>query len=92
MKHLLQLLLFGLLLTTCSPTKQIEKRYTPDDKLVFNLMERLNKRALEQSNRNLINNSSNINPPSRNELAQRLIDNCYNQLLSRIKNGVSFDY
>lgn len=50
------------------------------------------KRALEQSDWNLINNSSNINPPSRNELAQRLIDNCYNQLLSRIKNGVSFDY
>ncbi|MBN8673137.1 MAG: hypothetical protein J0L56_03320 [Chitinophagales bacterium] len=50
------------------------------------------KRALEQSDRNLINNSSNINPPSRNELAQRLIDNCYNQLLSRIRNGVSFDY
>jgi len=50
------------------------------------------KRALEQSDWNLINNSSNINPPSRNELAQRLVDNCYNQLLSRIKNGVSFDY
>jgi hypothetical protein len=50
------------------------------------------KRALEQSDWNLINNSSNINPPSRNELAQRLIDNCYNQLLSRIRNGVSFDY
>ncbi len=50
------------------------------------------KRALEQSDWNLINNSSTINPPSRNELAQRLIDNCYNQLLSRIRNGVSFDY
>lgn len=50
------------------------------------------KKALEQSDWNLINNSSNINPPSRNELAQRLIDNCYNQLLSRIRNGVSFDY
>jgi hypothetical protein len=50
------------------------------------------KRALEQSDWNLINNSSNSNPPSSNELAQRLIDNCYNQLLSRIKNGVSFDY
>lgn len=50
------------------------------------------KRALEQSDWNMINNSSNINPPSRNELAQRLIDNCYNQLLSRIRNGVSFDY
>lgn len=50
------------------------------------------KRALEQSDWNLINNSNMINPPSRNELAQRLIDNCYNQLLSRIRNGVSFDY
>lgn len=50
------------------------------------------KRALVQSDWNLINNSNTINPPSRNELAQRLVDNCYNQLLSRIRNGVSFDY
>ncbi|HEX7846966.1 MAG TPA: hypothetical protein VF476_14290 [Chitinophagaceae bacterium] len=49
-------------------------------------------RALESSDLELINNpNNNQNPPTRNELAQRLINNCYNQLLSRIKSGVNFD-
>jgi hypothetical protein len=61
--------------------KQESARYTGDS------------RALEPSDLALINNSgSNANPPSRHELAQRLVDNCYNQLLSRIRSGVSFDY
>ena len=47
-------------------------------------------RALEPSDWSLINNAGFSNPPSRNELAQRLIDNCYNRLLSRIRNGVEF--
>ncbi len=49
-------------------------------------------RALEQSDWNLINNSGNITIPSRKELALRLIDNCYNSLLSRIRSGVKFSY
>lgn len=48
-------------------------------------------RALEQSDWNLINNSGNISIPSRKELAQRLIDNCYNRLLTRIRSGVKFN-
>jgi hypothetical protein len=54
-------------------------RYTGDQK------------ALEQSDLELINNNSNEQPPSRNELAQRLINTCYGLLLSRIKSGVNFD-
>ncbi|MEI9807274.1 MAG: hypothetical protein WDO16_04980 [Bacteroidota bacterium] len=49
-------------------------------------------RALEASDWTIINNSGNRNPPSHNEIAERLINNCYSQLLSRIRNGVSFDY
>ena len=49
------------------------------------------KRALEQSDWNLINNPPNGNTPTRNEIVQRLIDNCYNSLLSRIRNGVKFE-
>jgi hypothetical protein len=49
-------------------------------------------RALEASDLELINSGNNSqNPPSRKELAERLINNCYNQLLSRIKSGVNFD-
>ncbi len=48
-------------------------------------------RALEDSDRELINGSNNQEPPTRNELAQRLINNCYSLLLSRIKSGVNFD-
>lgn len=58
--------------------KQESARYTGDQ------------RALEPSDWQLINNTSNNNPPSRNELAQRLIDNCYNSLLNRIRSGVKF--
>lgn len=58
--------------------KQESARYTGDQ------------RALEPSDWQLINNASNNNPPSRNELAQRLIDNCYNSLLNRIRSGVKF--
>ena len=47
-------------------------------------------RALEASDRNLINNSGTVRPPSREELATRLVNNCYNQLLNRIRSGVSF--
>jgi tetratricopeptide (TPR) repeat protein len=61
--------------------RQESARYTGDS------------RALEPSDWTLINNSgSSPNPPSRYELAQRLVDNCYSQLLSRIRSGVSFDY
>ncbi len=48
-------------------------------------------RALEPSDWELINNNSTVNPPARNELAQGLINNCYSQLLSRIRSGVNFD-
>lgn len=49
-------------------------------------------RALEPSDQEMINNNNNNQqPPSRNELAQRLINSTYNQLLSRIKSGVNFD-
>jgi hypothetical protein len=34
--------------------------------------------------------TSNNRPPSRNEIASRLIRNCYGLLISRIKSGVSF--
>ena len=47
-------------------------------------------RALEVSDWSLINNSDPVRPPSREELAARLVNSCYNQLLNRIRNGVSF--
>lgn len=48
------------------------------------------KRALEASDWNLVNNSASVRPPSKAELAERLVNNCYSQLLSRIRSGVSF--
>ena len=48
------------------------------------------KQALEASDWELINNSASIRPPSRAELAEKLVNNCYNQLLSRVRSGVSF--
>lgn len=60
--------------------KEEKARYTGDS------------RALEPSDKALIANNNNQNPPSRNEIAERLINNCYTQLLARIKSGVSFDY
>ncbi|MGB5028940.1 MAG: hypothetical protein WBO38_10595 [Chitinophagaceae bacterium] len=47
-------------------------------------------RALEPSDWALINNNSGFNAPVRNQVAERLINNCYNQLLSRIRSGVTF--
>ena len=47
-------------------------------------------RALEPSDWALINNNSGFNSPERNQIAERLINNCYNQLLSRIRSGVTF--
>lgn len=58
--------------------KEERARYTGDS------------RALEPSDWNLINNNSGITIPGRNEIAERLINNCYNQLLSRIRSGVKF--
>lgn len=47
-------------------------------------------RALEPSDWTLINNNSGFTEPSRNQIAERLINNCYNQLISRIRSGVTF--
>ncbi len=58
--------------------RQESARYTGDQ------------RALEPADWSLINNPSGGRPPDRNELAQRVVDNCYNLLLNRVKNGVSF--
>lgn len=46
--------------------------------------------ALQPSDWDKINNNGNINPPGRTQVADRLIRNCYNLLLSRIKSGVQF--
>lgn len=47
-------------------------------------------RALTPADWNMIN-SSNLPPPSRSEIADRLIRESYNLLLSRIRSGVSFN-
>ncbi|MBO9562198.1 MAG: hypothetical protein J7621_05460 [Niastella sp.] len=47
-------------------------------------------RALTPADRALINNRFDDRPPSRNQIADRLIRNCYNLLLNRIQSGVSF--
>ena len=47
-------------------------------------------RALTPSDWALINNRIDDRPPSRNQIADRLIRNCYNMLLNRIQSGVSF--
>lgn len=46
-------------------------------------------RALTNEDWAMIRNSNN-RPPSRNEIASRLIRNCYGLLLNRIKSGVNF--
>ncbi|MBA4166665.1 MAG: hypothetical protein H0X41_03825 [Chitinophagaceae bacterium] len=46
-------------------------------------------RALTSADRSMINNGSG-RPPSRNDIAARLIRNCYGLLLSRIRSGVNF--
>jgi hypothetical protein len=48
------------------------------------------KNALTQDDWNKISNSNNFTIPGRNEIAGRLIRNCYSLLLNRIKNGVQF--
>jgi hypothetical protein len=49
------------------------------------------KRALTQDDLRLIGNSFNSSVPNRNETAERLINDCYNLMLSRIKSGVRFE-
>ncbi|MFZ4058683.1 MAG: hypothetical protein ACOYKE_11125 [Ferruginibacter sp.] len=48
------------------------------------------RRALLQEDWDKINNNGNDYPPSRQDVAQKLIKNCYNALLSRISSGVQF--
>ena len=47
-------------------------------------------RALLPEDWNRINNNSNQQPPSRAQVADKLIRNAYSLLISRIKNGVQF--
>jgi hypothetical protein len=49
------------------------------------------KRALTQEDLRLINNSYSSSVPNRNETADRLVNDCYNLMISRIKSGVRFD-
>ncbi len=46
-------------------------------------------RALTQEDLVMINNRTS-RPPTRNEIANRLIKNCYHQLIGRIRNNVNF--
>jgi|GEM_PF-1066146 len=48
-------------------------------------------RALSQDDLNIINNRSQ-NAPDRYEIAKQIIDQSYNSLIIRIKNGVQFRY
>lgn len=61
-------------------------RYTWEEKTATY---RGDSRALTQEDLAMINNRNN-RPPSRNEIADRLIKNCYGLLLSRIRSGVNF--
>jgi hypothetical protein len=47
-------------------------------------------RALTPADWSMINNRFDDRPPTRNQIADRLIRNCYNLLLNRIQSGVSF--
>ncbi|WP_315818911.1 hypothetical protein [Paraflavitalea speifideaquila] len=47
-------------------------------------------RALTAADWAMINNRFDDRPPTRNQIADRLIRNCYNMLLNRIQSGVSF--
>jgi hypothetical protein len=49
------------------------------------------RRALTPEDLRLIGNSTTAPIPSRNEIASRLINDCYGQLLISIRNGVRFD-
>jgi tetratricopeptide (TPR) repeat protein len=48
------------------------------------------RRALTSEDLRLISNSPNTSAPSRNEIASRLINDCYGQLINSIKNAVRF--
>jgi hypothetical protein len=48
------------------------------------------KRALSSSDWALINNRFNDYPPSRNQIADRLVRNCYQLMISRIQSASSF--
>ena len=48
------------------------------------------KRALTQEDLRMLNNSQSQNYPSRNDVATKLINDCYFLLISRIKTGVQF--
>lgn len=50
------------------------------------------KRALTASDWALVNNNNNSSSPTRAQVADRLVRNCYSLLLSRIKSGVRFGY
>ena len=49
------------------------------------------KRALTQEDLRLINSAFDSNIPNRNQTAERLVNDCYNLMISRIKSGVRFD-
>jgi hypothetical protein len=49
------------------------------------------RRALTSEDLRLISNNPNTMAPSRNDIASRLINDCYGQLLNSIKNGVRFN-
>ncbi len=61
---------------------------TPGNKEL--LLIRAIQELLRRKDLNMIRNQGN-RPPSRNEIAQRLIRNCYGLLLNRIKSGVNFN-
>jgi hypothetical protein len=49
------------------------------------------RRALTSEDLRLISNSGTTSVPSRNEIASRLLNDCYGQLLNSIRNGVRFN-
>jgi hypothetical protein len=48
------------------------------------------KRALTPQDWQMVNNNYIMNPPGRNEIATRLLQDCYNLLISRINSNVRF--
>ncbi|MFT3680918.1 MAG: hypothetical protein QM791_11635 [Ferruginibacter sp.] len=49
-------------------------------------------RALTQQDLQMINNSGNVPVPTRAQVADKLVRNCYSFLLNRIRSGVQFGY
>jgi len=49
------------------------------------------RRALTSEDLRLISNSGTSSAPTRNEIASRLLNDCYGQLLNSIRNGVRFN-